>query len=678
MKSTLTAYRVRSLATASLAVGLAAVLAGCQPTARTGQSAGGAPLRGVQDKGEFVVSGVPEIRPDVRERMLQYLNVRSAMILDTNDDRQPLGEVLIATRFGNTAQLHKVTQPGGARSQLTFFDEPVSRARFVPGSNGGRILFLRDAGGSEEFQVYHLDVATGRSQMLTDGKGQHGSLIVSRDGRRAAFYGTGRNGKDYDTYLLDLSSDTKPRVIYQGSGAVSPVAFSPDGSQIILSEFVSAKETHLHQLDVSTGKVSPITPPGEQVACDHAVFSADGKSIYYACDRGGEFKTLRRRDLASGREDNITAQLPWDIEEIAVSPTGDAVAFAANEDGLSKLYRLDPPNSLSYAPIAMPFDGIIGGMRFNHAGTHLCLSIGSAAMPGDVFTLPVSAFGSATSGLTRWTFSETGGIDPQRFTVPTQIQYPTFDTVHGRQRMIPAYYYRPRGKEPFPVLIIVHGGPEAQARPSFSGFTQYLVNELGIAVIVPNIRGSTGYGRTYHMLDDGMKREDAVRDIGKLLVWIALQGELDSHRVGIYGGSYGGYVVLAALATFPTRFKAGIDIVGIANFITFLERTRDYRRDLRRREYGDEQDAAMREYLVKISPLNNAQNITAALFVQHGQNDPRVPLHEAEQIVARQQAAGRPVWYFMAKGEGHGFRKRTNSDASQVLAAMFLEENLLK
>ncbi len=650
-------------------------LAGCQPNAKTGA---GANIKGAKDRGEYVVVGVPEIKPGVRERMLQYLNVRSAALSDTNDDAQSLREILITTRFGNTAQLHKVAQPGGARTQLTFYDEPVARGEYVPGSNGGRILLLRDAGGAEDFQVFHLDVKAGRAQMLTEGKGQHGGLIVSRDGHWAAFYGTERNGKDYDTYLVDLTGDMKPQLIFQGKGAMSPSAFSPDGKQIVINEFVSAKETHLHLLDVALRKAAALTPAGEQAAYSGATFSADGRSVYFACDRGGDFQTLRRREIASGREDNITANLAWDVEDIAVSPTGNAVVFAANEDGISRLYKLDTPEGNAYSPLRLPIEGIVGGMGFNHAGTHLCMTLGYANMPGDVFTLAVADFGNAASALTRWTFSETGGIDPARFAIPTRIQYPSFDTVDGKPRMIPAYYYRPQGAGPFPVLIVIHGGPEGQARPSFSGFTQYLVNELGIAVIVPNVRGSTGYGREYHMLDDGMKREDSVKDIGQLLVWIALQGELDSKRVGVYGGSYGGYMVLAALTTYPTQIKVGVDIVGIANFITFLEKTSDYRRDLRRKEYGDEQDPAMRAFLVKISPLNNASNIRSSLFVQHGQNDPRVPVYEAEQIVAQQQAAGRPVWYFMAKGEGHGFRKRTNSDMSQVLGAMFLEEYLVK
>ncbi len=663
-------------------LGIAGLAAGC----RSGEPGGvatagaratdGADLKGLEDRGEFVVAGIPAIRPEVRDRMLQYLNVRSASVLDTNDDGGPLKELLITTRFGNAAQLHVVRMPGGDRRQITFYDEPVNRARFVPGSGGRRVIMLRDVGGSEDTQVYHLDVSAGRATMLTEGKGQHGNPALSRDGSKLAFYGTARNGKDYDIYLCDLRGDMKPRMIHQGTGSIAPLEFSPDGFGLLLQEYISNKVSHLHLLDVASGDLRPITPRDEETVHADGRFSADGRYVFYTCDRGGEFLALYRRELATGREEAITANLPWDIDDVDVSPTGNAIIFNANVDGASKLYRLESPDSLSYAPIDLPLDGLLAA-GFNRAGTHLLLNYTSATSPGDVYTLPVPELASPRS-VTRWTESEVGGLDPARFVAPTRISYPTFDEVDGRARMIPAYYFRPRGPGPHPVVISIHGGPEAQFRPAFSGFWQYVVNELNIAVVAPNVRGSTGYGRTYHMLDDGMKREDSVRDIAGLLSWIALQPELGAQRVAVFGGSYGGYMVLACMTHFPDRIKAGVDIVGIANFVTFLERTRDYRRDLRRREYGDEQDPRMREFLARISPLTNADRIRGALFVLHGQNDPRVPLYEAEQIVRRQQQRGRPVWYYMAKGEGHGFQKRSNSDLAQVLYAMFLEEHLLK
>ncbi|MFO0973116.1 MAG: alpha/beta fold hydrolase [Phycisphaerae bacterium] len=656
-----------ALCAAGLATGLSA--AGCG-------GAGAVHIAGAVDRGEAVMAGVPEVRPAVRERMLQFLNARSAAFVDAEDGAQPMASVLIRTRFGNAAQLHRVTTPGGARTQVTFYDEPVGAAAFVPGSGGRQIILLRDAGGSEDYQVYLLDLSSGRTRMLTSGKGQHGALVLTHDGTKAAFYGTGRNGRDYDTYVVELSGEMTPKMVYSGKGAVSPLGFSPDGGKLLLGEFKSASQSAVLVLDVASGQATPLTPPDEKAANGDATYSADGRFVFYTSDRGGEFRRLVRHEVATRKEEVITAALPWDVEGVAVSPSGSAVVFVTNEDGAARLYRLDAVDGVGYSPVPLPGTGQVSGLGFNRAGTHLCYSFGTATMPGDVFTQPVAELGGGPA--TRWTSSELGGLDESKLVTPTRISFATFDTVDGSPRMIPAYYFRPAGAGPFPAVIMIHGGPEAQYRPGFSGFLQYLASEMQVAVIAPNVRGSTGYGRSYHQLDDAEKREDAVKDIGQLIVWIKLQKELDPERIAVYGGSYGGYMVLACLTHYSQFLRAGIDVVGIANFVSFLERTRDYRRDLRRREYGDEQDPKMREVLVRISPLNNAEKIRSALFVLHGENDPRVPLYEAQQIVRRQQAQKRPVWFMMAKGEGHGFRKRTNSDLSQVLQAMFLEEYLVK
>jgi dipeptidyl aminopeptidase/acylaminoacyl peptidase len=316
---------------------------------------------------------------------------------------------------------------------------------------------------------------------------------------------------------------------------------------------------------------------------------------------------------------------------------------------------------------------VVSGLQFNLTGGVLGFTVNSSRSPADAYT-----FALADGRVTRWTESEIGGLNPATLVEPELIRYPTFDHVDGKPRMIPAYYYRGKGDGPRPVVIFAHGGPESQFVAGFVSNFQYWACELGISVIAPNVRGSTGYGRSYHQLDDGVKREDSVKDIGALLDWIAKQPELDAKRVGIYGGSYGGYVVLASLMTYPDRFKAGIDVVGIASFITFLENTPIYRRDLRREEYGDERDAAVREVLDAISPLKHAAKIAAALFVLHGKNDARVPYTEAEQIVAKMRELGRPAWYALALNEGHGFQKKENIDLAAVLYALFWSEHLLR
>jgi len=320
--------------------------------------------------------------------------------------------------------------------------------------------------------------------------------------------------------------------------------------------------------------------------------------------------------------------------------------------------------------------GVIDSVAFSPDGRRLAASINGATSPSDVYVVDL---GKTT--LERWTRSEIGGLDASRFVAPTLIRYPTFDSVDGKPRTIPAFYYRPAGVPAgrrVPVVINIHGGPEAQARPTFSPTAQFLANELGVAMLVPNVRGSSGYGRTYLTLDNAAKREDSVRDIGALLEWIAQQPELDASRIGVIGGSYGGYMVLASLVHYGERIRAGVAIVGISHFGTFLKNTEDYRRDLRRAEYGDERDPAIAALFERISPLNSAGRITSRLFVAQGRNDPRVPWTEAEQIVKAVRANGQPVWYLLFNDEGHGFRKKANSDYFGAATMLFWQQHLLQ
>lgn len=627
-------------------------------------AAGAEPVR--RTAGEVVMEDVPEVPAALRERMNQYLNVRSASLLDFDDTGS---RILISTRFGNTEQLHVVDHPMGDRRQITFFDEPVRGAKFVPGAGGRKILYSMDRGGTENNQIYLLNVEDGTSTLVTDGKSKNDALLMSETGKAFAFCSTARNGKDYDIYVGN-PADGKTRRILDGSGMFMPSSFSPAADRLIVGEYISEKESHLHLVEVESGKSTPLTPREKKFAYGGGDFSADGKHLYFTSDEHGQFQALYRRELSTGKDTAITANLAWDVESIAVSPAGNAVAFTANEDGQSRLYLMKP-DAAKYDPVTAVPMGLIGGLRFSRDGKRLGFSLNSPTTSGDVYVYSMD-----DGKLTRWTASELGGLNAARFVTPTRIAYPTFDQVDGKPRMIPAYYYRPAGDGPFPVIIQIHGGPEAQSRASFSSLIQYWTCEMKTAVLVPNVRGSTGYGRDYHMLDDGMKREDSVKDIGALLDWIEKQKELDAKRVAVYGGSYGGYMVLASLTNYPGRIKAGVDIVGIASFITFLEKTSPYRQDLRRAEYGDEREPAMRAHFEKISPLNNAEKIAAALYVQHGANDPRVPAFEAEQIVRKLRERGRTVWYFLAKDEGHGFAKKANRDLALLTSVMFLEEQL--
>jgi dipeptidyl aminopeptidase/acylaminoacyl peptidase len=402
-------------------------------------------------------------------------------------------------------------------------------------------------------------------------------------------------------------------------------------------------------------------------------FSPDGGSILMATDAGGEFNRLARFDLATKKYEWLTDDIQWDVVDIEVDRDSGQTAFVVNEDGASRLFLL-PRDSSTRRELKLPL-GIVSGLDFSPDGKQLGFSLAKPDAPPDAYSMDL-----ASGTLTRWTFSEVGGLNPDSFVSPTRIKFKSFD-----RRMIPAYYFKPNrtkgqsdsgNRSTIPVFISIHGGPESQYQPLFSPIFQYYLNELGIAVICPNVRGSAGYGKTYLKLDNAELREDSVKDIGALLDWIGQQPELDSSRVAVSGGSYGGYMCLASLTHFGDRFKAGIDIVGIANFITFLEKTAGYRVDLRRAEYGDERDARMKAVFERISPLNNADKIRASLLVVHGRNDPRVPFFEAEQIATKVRSGGRPVWTVFANNEGHGFAKKDNVDYQRAVEVMFLKKYL--
>lgn len=620
--------------------------------------------------GEMVLDGIPEWDTALRDRLLQYLQTRSAGLLSLSDDA---GSALISTRFGETSQMHVVAAPLAMRRQITFFDEPVRGGFFRPASGARQVIYATDVGGNEARQFFLLDLQDGRSTLLTDGKARNDAPVASHDGARLAFCGTARNGRDFDIYVADLNKPGEPaRLVWEVQGQYYAADFSPDGERLTVQQYLSERETRWFILNLADGKPEPLTPEEPAAYYGGGVWSADGKTIYITSDREGEFRKLYAVDLASKQWRCLSNDWNWDVEEVAVDPTGKRLAFTVNVDGVSELVLLDADGA-NPRRIQAAASGVISGIQFSRNGAQLGLTISAANGPADAYTVSM-----ADGKLTRWTESEIGGLNPSVFTKPELIHYPTFDMVDGKPRMIPAFYYKAKGDGPRPVVILCHGGPESQYQPTFSSNIQFWVNELGISVLCPNVRGSTGYGRSYHQLDNAVKREDSVKDVGALLDWIEKQPELDAARIGIYGGSYGGYMVLGSLTNYPERFKAGIDVVGIADFVTFLQNTSEYRRDLRRAEYGDERDPEVRKELERISPLRNAHKITSRLLVAHGANDPRVPVSEAEQIVAKMRELGRTVWYAKALNEGHGFARRANTDLTAILYAHFWREHLLK
>lgn len=616
----------------------------------------------------LVVEGVPAHTPELRADVGRYLEFRAAAFASWHPVNR---EMLIATRFADTPQLHYVSFPGGARRQVTFFSEPVAGGRIQP-RDGKYIVFSQDQGGSEFYQLYRFDLADARVTLLTDGKSRNSGGHFSPDGQRIAYTSTRRNGKDSDIYVMNPADPKSDRLLAQMRTPGWSVAdWSPDGGTLLVLEYISINECYLHLVDTKSGAVRALTPrDGEKVSYGGGQFTKDGISAIVTSDRGSEFQRLARIQLTSGKETPITTNIPWDIEDFDLSPDGKWLAFVANEDGVSRLHLIDARSGKEQRAPKLPL-GVISGLVFHENSRDLAFTMSSARSPSDVYSLDVK-----TGKVERWTESETGGLDTTHFSEPELMKMKSFDGLE-----ISAFVYRPDKRKfpgPRPSFIIIHGGPESQSRPSFLARNNYLLNELGIALVVPNVRGSAGRGKTFLTLDNGFKREDSVKDIGAVIDWIKRDAGLDGGRITVYGGSYGGYMVLASMTHFNDRLRCGVDVVGISHFVTFLNNTQDYRRDLRRAEYGDERDPAMRAHLEKISPLNNVKRITKPLFVVQGVNDPRVPLTEAEQMRDAIRKNGGTVWYLMAKDEGHGFGKKKNADFQFLSMVLFLQEHLVK
>ena len=626
-----------------------------------------APAR--QERGNLVYESIPPRDTQLAEHLGLYRQSRQATFLDWLPD----GSMLVTTRFGDVEQVHRIATPLGMREQLTFYPDPVSAARAprVAATNGqaNAFVFLKDQGGDENAQLYYYS-SSANVQQLTKGKFLHGSPVWSHDGKRVAFYGNERDGISYDVYVADVGgSTTAPRLVAGGQQDTwYPLDWSPDDRKLLLWKYVSINESYLYIADVYTGTITSVDESGHKVGIKTAKFAPDGRGIYLASDEDGEFAQLRYVDPVSHEVRKLTDRIPWDIEDFDVSNDGRYIAYVANEDGRSKLTILDTIGKLEQSPPGVP-DGRVVNVTFDKTGRRLAFSAESAQSPRDVYVYDLSH-----NALERWTRSEVGPLDVGSFVPAELVRYPTWDRVAGGQRMISAYLYRPRGAGPHPVVIDIHGGPESQSRAGWNPFVQFLVNELGYAVIQPNVRGSSGYGKTFLKLDNGVLREDAVKDIGSLIVWLGLQPMFDRDHVAVMGGSYGGYMALATLAAYGDRLKGGIDEVGISNFVSFLENTAPYRRELRRAEYGDERDPRVRAFLNQISPVNKVALIRRPLLVVEGLNDPRVPANEAQQIVWRMRSKGAEVWYLAAKDEGHGFRKKANEDVYLETVAMFLNK----
>jgi dipeptidyl aminopeptidase/acylaminoacyl peptidase len=614
----------------------------------------------------LVVEGVPKIPASLAEAADRYTNFRGASLESWDPVKR---EMLISTRFADTNQIHVVRMPGGARAQLTFYPDRVGQALYSPAKDDF-FIFSKDVGGAEFFQIYGYHVGSGEVTLLTDGKSRNIDPVWSHAGDRLVYGSTRRTGEDVDLWEMDPADPKSDHLLAQlQGGGWRPLDWSPDGQKILVMEYISANESYLWLMDSRSGEKTLLTAKGGKTAYGTGRFSKDGKGVYVTTDRDSEFQRLAYVDLTTKEHTYLTNNIPWDVSEFDLSDNGSTIAFVSDEDGFGVLHLLDTVTRKEKALPPLP-KGVISGVSWHKNNRDLGFSVSSARSSSDVYSIDVQ-----TAKVERWTFSETGGLNVANFPEAELIHWKSWDG-----RMISGFLYRPPAKftGKRPVMVNIHGGPEGQFRPSFVGRWEYYVNELGIAMIAPNVRGSTGYGKTFVALDNGFLREGSYKDINTLLDWIQTQPDLDSQRVLITGGSYGGFMTLAVATNYNDRICCSVDVVGPSNLVTFLEHTSGYRKDLRRVEYGDERDPKMRQYLESIAPFNKAKNITKPLFVIAGKNDPRVPASESEQMVSIVRQNGTPVWWLLAKDEGHGFAKKKNQDYQFYATVMFVKQYLLQ
>ena len=616
----------------------------------------------------LVVNGVPDVPQSIAEQVGRYSEFRGAAPTSWHPLRR---EMIIATRFADTSQAHLVKMPGGARTQLTFFPENVFGGRFEP-TKGDYFIYGKDKGGDEFYQVYRYDLASGESTLLTDGKSRNTGGVFSYKGDRIAYGSTRRTGNDVDIWVVEPLNPKSDRLLCElKGGGWAAVSWSPDDKKVLIMEEISANESYLWLADSANCEKKLLTPKGgkEKIAYGDAAISRDGKGVYVTTDKDSEFQRLAYIDLATGRHTFLTTHLNFDVDDFAQSWDGSTIAFVTNENGMGVLHLMNARTGKEIAAPKLPV-GLVGSLRWHKNNRDLMLSMNNSRSTSDAYSLDVK-----TGKLERWTYSETGGLNTANYSEPQLIKWKSFD---GKE--ITGFLYRPAAKftGKRPVMVDIHGGPEGEFRPGFLGRNNYYLNEMGVALIFPNVRGSSGFGKTFLTLDNGYLREDTYKDIDALLDWIKQQPDLDADRIMVTGGSYGGHMTLAVSTFYSPKIRCSVDIVGISNLATFLQNTSGYRQDLRRVEYGDERDPKMRAFLERIAPLNNAEKIKKPMFVIQGYNDPRVPRSEAEQIVNTLKKTGTPVWYLMAKDEGHGFQKKKNRDFQFYSTVLFMQEYLLK
>ena len=616
----------------------------------------------------LITENIAEIPKELSNEVKKYSESRSASLGDIH----PLtNEIIINTRFGSTPQLHRVSKSMGARTQITFFDEPVSATSYEP-LKGDYLVYSKDIGGNEFGQLFKLDLKTLQSTLLADGgKSQNGGITWRKDGKGFYYASTKRNGGDRDIYYMDPNNPKSEKLILQVKGGGWGIQdISPDNKKLVLGEYISINESYIWLLDIETGKLTEVTDRNSKgISQSEATFSNLSNEIWLVTDKDNEFQRLAAMNLNTKKTTYYTSDIPWNVESFNLSEDKKSIVFITNEGGLNKMYLMNT-GTKAYKEIKNLPIGLISGARFTKDNQTIFFNQSTAQSASDVYQLNIK-----TAKIERWTESELGEMQPSDMSVPKFIEWKSFDDLK-----ISGFYYpaSPKFKGKRPVIIMIHGGPEGQSMASFLDSNNFYTSEMGVSLVYPNVRGSSGFGKTYLEKDNGFLREDSVKDIGALLDWIAKQPELDKDKIMIMGRSYGGYMTLATAFHYADRIKCSVDIVGISNFNTFLKNTEEYRRDLRRAEYGDERDSKMAAFFDKTAPLNNTDKIKKPMFIIQGTNDPRVPVTEAMQMRDKLKAQGNTVWYLEAKDEGHAFKKKANIDYVRLAIIRFMQEYLVK
>jgi dipeptidyl aminopeptidase/acylaminoacyl peptidase len=585
---------------------------------------------------------------EVKESRAPAFNPDASKIIYLNDDT-------------GTRQLYAIPREGGERVQLTDFSDPISDYLYSPTEE--KIIFSKFEGGSENAQLYLLDVSTKDIRPLTQKKEvRHNLGSFSRDGHYISFSSNERNGKDFDVYIMDART-FESECVWVAGGMCSAGSFSPSDRSLSMRKTHSNDNNDLYLYNRETGIVEHLTPHVEHAVYGMPQWLPDESAFFFITNEDSEFKHVARFSLHDKKYTSVMKP-NWDVADIDISKSGSYLSVVVNEEGYKKLAIYDPRDV--NAPRRFLFDQV-SSITFSQNEQYAACTVGDARHTMDIWIIDIK------TGEVKQLTKSVQGVLPDELVDPELIHFKSFDGLE-----IPAFVYQPNTIRPgqkFPVIINIHGGPEEQFMPSLKTITQYFVY-AGYIVVGPNVRGSAGYGKTYMKLDNVEKRMDSVKDIIALRDYLTKLPEVDSQKMVVMGGSYGGFMVLACLAFYPDLWAAGIDTVGIANFVTFLENTAPYRRHLREAEYGSlEKD---REFLESISPINSVEKIKAPLFIIHGANDPRVPLSEAEQISGKLKSLGRTVEMVVYSDEGHGLSKLKNRLDAYPKMVDFLEEVLQK